>query len=70
MAMQASKANALPAPARTGLLKRAVEVLGAWLTPRPNRLDIEAVSDDVKRDLGILDGRQPYREDPSTQPWR
>ena len=26
-------------------------------------LDIETLSDDRKRDLGLLDGRRPYRED-------
>ncbi|WP_283194097.1 hypothetical protein [Rhizobium sp. AN80A] len=30
---------------------------------RPDRLDLEGMPDRVKRDLGFMDGREPYRED-------
>ncbi|MDM9628924.1 hypothetical protein QTL95_23790 [Rhizobium sp. S152] len=30
---------------------------------RPDRLDLEGMPDRVKRDLGFMDGREPYIED-------
>jgi hypothetical protein len=33
------------------------------LRKTPSRLDLDAVPDRVKRDLGFLDGREPYYED-------
>ena len=38
------------------LLSRMV---AAWRRPRRNRLDIDEMSDWMKRDLGFLDGRGP-----------
>ncbi|WP_267890864.1 hypothetical protein [Xaviernesmea oryzae] len=36
-----------------------------------HRLELEHVPDHVKRDIGILDGREPKRDDPSVWPvWR
>ncbi|AUW43805.1 hypothetical protein [Rhizobium leguminosarum] len=39
--------------------------IGAWLAQiwRMPSLDLDTVPDRVKRDLGFLDGRDPYYED-------
>ena len=34
---------------------------------RPDRLDLEGMPDRVKRDLGFMDGRDPYIEDARTR---
>ncbi|WP_160008363.1 hypothetical protein [Rhizobium sp. 18055] len=34
----------------------------AWRLARPDRLDLEGMPDRVKRDLGFLDGRDPFYE--------
>ncbi|NYJ14828.1 hypothetical protein GGI64_005929 [Rhizobium leguminosarum] len=48
--------------ARSGLLRL---VMGFLRNPRGSRpkLDLEATSDSLKRDLGFMDGRGPRRED-------
>jgi hypothetical protein len=42
---------------------RLSEVALGYFSRRWNRLDIEEVPDPVKRDLGFLDGCEPYREE-------
>ncbi|MBB3386482.1 MULTISPECIES: hypothetical protein [unclassified Rhizobium] len=42
---------------------RLSEVALGYFSRRWNRLDIEEVPDSVKRDLGFLDGCEPYREE-------
>jgi hypothetical protein len=34
----------------------------AWRLARPNRLDLDGMPDHVKRDLGFMDGRDPFYE--------
>ncbi|MBX4948068.1 hypothetical protein HJA95_00315 [Rhizobium binae] len=45
-----------------GVLKRLTGRLVGWFCRLP-RLDLDAAPDRVKRDLGFLDGREPYYED-------
>ncbi|MGZ2484795.1 hypothetical protein ACVITL_003318 [Rhizobium pisi] len=46
-----------------GLLRRFARWLAASSFRRLPRLDLTAAPDRVKRDLGFLDGRDPYYED-------
>lgn len=42
---------------------RLSQIALGYFTRRWNRLDIEEAPSSVKRDLGFLDGRAPYREE-------
>ena len=44
-------------------LARLSQIVLGYFTRRWNRLDIEETPNSVKRDLGFLDGRAPYREE-------
>lgn len=44
-------------------LTRLSQIAFGYFTRRWNRLDIEEMPNSVKRDLGFLDGRAPYREE-------
>ncbi|WP_267554462.1 hypothetical protein [Rhizobium rhizogenes] len=44
-------------------LARLSQIALGYFTHRWNRLDIEETPNSVKRDLGFLDGRAPYREE-------
>ena len=49
---------------RTGFVARGLErFVGLWRRRGPgNRLDVDAMPDYMKRDLGFLDGREPRYE--------
>ncbi|MBB3607141.1 hypothetical protein [Rhizobium sp. BK602] len=52
--------------ARPSALERVLTVLSKVVPGRAEsapRLDLEEMSDRLKRDLGFLDGREPYCED-------
>jgi hypothetical protein len=34
-----------------------------WSLAQPDRLDLDSMPDRVKRDLGFMDGRDPFYED-------
>lgn len=42
---------------------RLMQAAGGYFSRRWNRLDLEETPNSVKRDLGFLDGRAPYREE-------
>ena len=42
---------------------RLLQVARGYFSRRWNRLDLEETPNSVKRDLGFLDGRAPYREE-------
>lgn len=53
----------------SGILQRLAGIwrrLG-WRLARPDQLDLEGMPDRVKRDLGFMDGRDPFYE---AEPWR
>ncbi len=41
-------------------VRAIVDALLPSLTPRHSRLDLETMPDHIKRDLGLLDGRDRY----------
>ena len=56
-------------PTRSKAFERLVHLLRglAVRLARPDRLDLEGMPDRVKRDLGFMDGRDPYIEDARTR---
>lgn len=63
MAQRVAEPTHIRAFERLAHLLRALAVRLA----RPDRLDLEGMPDRVKRDLGFMDGRDPYIEDARTR---
>jgi hypothetical protein len=50
-------------PAREALITTVIRRLAGGIGSRIPRLDMDAMPDRIKRDLGFLDGRDPHYED-------
>ncbi len=55
--------SAVDAPLAQAWLQRLAQAALHCFAQRRSRLDLEEMPDIMKRDLGLLDGCAPYRED-------